>query len=72
MDDSKRLFFEQFLSPPGTKNQGQKSGKAEDYKVTSDEYVGRQNPYDRLRRTLRTLFPGYPDLFDINGMPKKS
>lgn len=68
MDDFKRLVFEKFLSPPG---QG-KSGKAEDYKAeaykaSSGDYVGTQNPYDRLRRMLRAMFPHYPDLFDING-----
>ncbi len=31
-------------------------------------YVDPSNqPYDRLRRSLRRIFPGYPDVFDHNG-----
>ncbi len=59
MDDSLKRIEKYFLRD--------EEGTTEKLRLPGGYVDTNNQPYDRLRRSLKRVFPGYPDVFDHNG-----
>jgi hypothetical protein len=65
MDDMFKSMFEKYLTPEDAEE------KREEFRAPSG-FRDTTTPYDRLRRSLRRVFPYYPDVFDYSGQGQDS